>query len=508
VDVAKELENDEAVVPRKRTHRGLTVVALMLASALAAMEMTIVSTAMPTIVGELGGLPLYAWVASVYLLTSMVTVPLYGKLADLYGRKPILLIGTTLFLLGSVACALSRSMPMLIAARAFQGLGAGAMQPMSLTIVGDLFDLRERGRVQPWFGAIWGVAGLGGPLLGGLLVKHWSWPYVFWINIPFGIASMAIAIFALHENVARRRVTLDFAGAALLTGAVVALLVGIDGVYTWPLIALSIVLLVGFVHVERRATDPLVPLDLFTSRVIGSSNVLNAMFGGVMIGAATYVPLFVQGIMRGSPTEAGAAITPMLVSWPLAAFCAGRLIPRIGYRPFIRLGGVLAGISTATLPFVADATASPWALRGVAAGLGAGLGLGTTALLILVQSAVAWERRGIVTASNMFSRAIGSTLAVGAMGAILSNVVRAEAHVPPEVMQGVLLQSTRGAAAAASGISTSSLQSGQMTQLTEALAHGLSLVFWANAAIGGAAVLLGMLFPVVPATEKPDLPSR
>lgn len=462
----------------------------MLSMAMAAMEMTIVSTAMPTIVGELGGLSLYAWVAAVYLLTSTVTVPLYGKIADLFGRKPVLLFGITLFLVGSVACALARSMPVLIAARALQGLGAGAMQPMALTIVGDLFDIRERGRIQPWFGAVWGVAGLAGPMLGGLLVKHLSWPYVFWLNMPFGIAAMAVLTFALHEKVERRKVKLDVAGAVLLTGAVVALLLAIEGLASGPLAALAIVLGSAFVFVERRAPEPLVPLDLFTSRVIGLANLLGAVLGGVMIGVTTYVPLFVQALGGGTPTEAGAAITPMVVGWPVAAFIAGRLLPRVGYRPLIIPGLVTVGLSALALPFVVRADASPWTLRFVSAAMGVGMGFANTAILIVIQSSVPWERRGIATASSMFSRTIGATLAVGAMGALLSNVVRSEAHVSPEVMQNILV---RGAGA--------SIDVAEGARLTAALSHGLGLVFWANAALGVVGIVAAIFFPAVAAHD-------
>lgn len=496
----------EDVPPKtpSRTNRKLTVFALMLSMAMAAMEMTIVSTAMPTIIGELGGLPLYAWVAAVYLLTSTVTVPLYGKLADLYGRKPVLMFGIALFLIGSVACAMASTMPTLIAARALQGLGAGAMQPMALTIIGDLFDIRERGRVQPWFGAVWGVAGLAGPLLGGLLVKHWSWPWVFLINIPFGLGAMVVVSFALRENVAQRPVSLDIGGAFLMTGSVVALLVGIEGVWTGPLLAVAIVTFAAFVFVERRAKDPLVPLDLFTSRVIGTSNALSAILGGVMVGVATYVPLFVQGLAGGTPTEAGAAITPMLVSWPLAAFVAGLLLPRVGYRKIIFPGVLAVAASTLALPLLARPDSSPWVLRAITALMGAGLGCANTALLIAVQSTVPWERRGIATASNMFARTIGATLAVGAMGALLSHVVRDEAHVAPEVMQAVLLRRDRMGPGV--GEVVGAIGQGESARLLAALSHGLSLVFWANALLGVMGILLAVFFP--PLRTESGAPTR
>jgi len=212
-----------------KTNRPLTVVSLLLSLSMAAMEMTVVSTAMPTVVGDLGGIHLYSWVFTAYLLTSTVSVPLFGKLADLYGRKPVLLAGIGVFLLGSIASGLAGGIGTLIAFRALQGLGAGAMQPTTLTIVGDIYNLEERSRMQGVFGAVWGVAGLIGPLLGGIIVKYLSWRWVFFINVPAGIAAAALLVGALHENVERRRHSLDWAGAGLLTVGLTALLIGVHG---------------------------------------------------------------------------------------------------------------------------------------------------------------------------------------------------------------------------------------------------------------------------------------
>src|SRR5213593_2787870 len=212
-----------------KTNRPLTVISLLLSLSMAAMEMTVVSTAMPTVVGDLGGIHLYSWVFTAYLLTSTVTVPLYGKLADLYGRKPVLLAGIAVFLAGSMASGLAGSIGALIAFRSVQGLGAGAMQPTTLTIVGDIYNLEERARMQGVFGAVWGVAGLIGPLLGGIIVKYLSWRWVFFINVPAGIAAAALLIGALHENVEHRKHSLDLAGAAFLTLGLTALLFGAHG---------------------------------------------------------------------------------------------------------------------------------------------------------------------------------------------------------------------------------------------------------------------------------------
>jgi EmrB/QacA subfamily drug resistance transporter len=464
----------------------------MLSMAMAAMEMTIVSTAMPTIVGELGGLSLYAWVAAVYLLTSTVTVPLYGKLSDLVGRKPVLLAGIAVFLVGSVACGVARTMPVLIAARALQGLGAGAMQPMAMTIIGDLFDIRERARVQPWFGAVWAVAGLAGPLLGGFLVKELGWPSVFWINIPIGILAMGVLGFAFVENVKRRRAKIDFAGAALLSACVVAILLAAEGIAPVPLAAFAAFSLALFIWVERRAAEPVVPLDLFTTRVLGLANALSAVVGGVMIAVAMFVPLWVQAVAKGSPTDAGSAIAPMVIGWPVAAYFAGRLLPRLGYRPIILFGLATIGASSVALALAIGGTSSPWLVRGITTAMGVGMGCASTALIIVVQSMVPWEKRGVATAAMMFARTIGGTLAVGILGAVLSSVVRNEANVGPEVMQSILLHGSK------SGLPEGS------AALTAAIDHGLRWILWATAGLGVTGVALSLFFPRIAAEDGPS----
>src|SRR5690349_16049990 len=263
-----------------KTNRPLTVASLILSLSMAAMEMTVVSTAMPTVVGDLGGIHYYSWVFTAYLLTSTVTVPMYGKLADLYGRKPVLLLGIAIFLVGSMASGLSTSVGALIAFRALQGLGAGAMQPTALTIVGDIYSLEERARMQGLFGAVWGVAGLVGPLLGGIIVKYLSWRWVFFINVPAGIAAAALLVVALHENVEHRRHSLDWAGSALLTFGLTALLIGVQGgrasAAGLPLAAVSLGI---FFFVERRAPEPVLPLDLFRQRVMAVATTSGALVG-------------------------------------------------------------------------------------------------------------------------------------------------------------------------------------------------------------------------------------
>jgi len=433
------------------TSRPLTTLAVILSMAMAAMESTVVGTAMPTIISDLGGLALYGWVGSAYLLASTVAVPVFGKLADLFGRKRILLGGVALFLLGSLASGAATSIVQLIAARALQGLGAGAMQPVGLTIVGDIYTLEERGRVQGFFGAVWGIAGISGPLLGGLIVHVWSWRWVFWINVPFGLASMAVLAFAYREAPPRDvRVRIDWAGAFTLTVATLALLLGAGR--QWPSITLPVaaVAVALFLFAERRAAEPVLPLDLLARRVVATSALSNALTGAVMMGCVIYIPLFVQGALRLGPAQAGGAIAPMLVGWPIAATLTGRRLTRIGFRAPIRVGAALClvGIGLFAVVLGTHATA-----RGIQASMfvfGCGMGVANTALVVALQTSVEQRQRGVVTALGMFARSIGGAIGVGGLGVLLA--ARIGSSISPDMLTALLTpHRARGAAPLASG---------------------------------------------------------
>ena len=470
----------------RHTHRPLTVVALLLGLFLAAMEMTVVSTAMPTAVGDLGGLRLYAWVFSAYMLAATVSVPIYGKLADLRGRKPVMLVGVALFLAGSMACGRAGSMPALVAFRALQGLGAGAIQPMALTIVGDLFDVRERGRMQGVFGAVWGVAGLVGPLLGGAIVHWLSWRWVFYVNVPLGLGCAVVLQAAYHEKVEHHEHRLDLAGAALLAGAVLALLVATRS-RTSGAFALPAAVLLGllFVAVERRAPEPLLPFDLFAHRVIGVASATGALVGAAMIATVTFVPLYVQSVLGGSPTTAGGAIAPMVVGWPIASALSGRVLHRVGYRPLIRGGLAISFVAALGLALLLGPGAHPWLPRLLTGLYGIGLGLANTPTVIAVQTSVPWNRRGVATASTMFFRTIGGTVAVGVLGGLLAASLASGPATPEQVEQ--MLGPERGL-----------LDPALLASVSGALQVGMARLFWASAAIAGAALAVGMAFPAVP----------
>ena len=476
-----------------KTNRPLTVVSLILSLSMAAMEMTVVSTAMPTVVGDLGGIHYYSWVFTAYLLTSTVTVPIYGKLADLYGRKPVLLTGIAIFLVGSMASGLSKSIGALIAFRALQGLGSGAMQPTTLTIVGDIYSLEERARMQGLFGAVWGVAGLVGPLLGGVIVKYLSWRWVFFINVPAGIASATLLVVALHEEVEHRRHSLDLLGAALLTVGLTALLFGAQGKRSSAIgLPLAAACLLVFFVVERRANEPVLPLALFRQRVMAVATAAGALVGAGMISMVTYVPLYVQGVLGGSPTQAGASITPMVIGWPIASALSGRVLPRVGFRPLVRAGLSISAFAAIALALFLRPTASLRVPQAASALFGVGLGIANTALLIAVQTSVEWRQRGVATASTMFARTIGGTLAVGFLGGILASALSGDASVPADAADR-LLGPQHGAGLDPTVLSTLSLS----------LQSGLATVFWVIAAIAVLAAAISLLFPDLPTGSRP-----
>ena len=417
--------------------RSLTVAALLLAMFLSAMEATVVATAMPTVIAELGGLALYGWVGAAYLLASTVTVPLYGKLADRRGRKPVLLAGLAVFLAGSLASGLATSITQLIAFRALQGLGAGAVQPIVITVIGDLYTPAERGRVQGLFGAVWGFAGVAGPLLGGALVHSVSWRWVFLVNLPPGFAAMVVLAIAYREpNRDVATAPLDWGGAAAITFASILLLLGASGVQPVAMVLFGALLILAFVAIERRARDPIVPLGLLARRLIAVTTIASLMHGALMMGIISFLPLYVQGVLGRLPAEAGLVIAPMLVGWPIAAATTSRLLVRIGYRKPVQLGAVVTALAlAATVPLVSS-RAAPWTLGMAMFAFGVGMGLVNTAVVIGIQASVGWEQRGVVTATNMFARSMGGAVGVGGMGAMLAS--RLDGTLSPDVASALL----------------------------------------------------------------------
>ncbi len=406
----------------------IVTIALMLGMSLAALDTTIVGTALPSIVGKLGGISLYSWVFSIYLLTSTTTVPIYGKLADLYGRKPIFLFGSGLFLLGSILCGTARSMEQLVIFRAIQGLGAGAVMPVVLTIIGDIYDLQQRARVQGLFSGVWGLSSVVGPALGGLIVDHFSWRWVFYINVPFGLLSAILLIMAFKERVERKKQKLDYIGTLTLTGSIVALLFALlQGGTSWAwvslpsfgLFAVAALLLLLFLWQEQRTSEPILPLTLFQNRIIAVSSLGGVVLGILMFGFSSYVPLYVQGVKGGTATNAGITLVPLLLAWPIAATLSGRLAIRFGYRFTAVLGMGFASLGSGMVVLFTMGTTLPFIIVAMLL-IGSGLGLASTAFILAVQNAVPWRLRGVATASTQFFRTIGGTVGIAVMGTILN----------------------------------------------------------------------------------------
>jgi len=406
-------------------HRHWILIACMLAMFMAAIEVTIVATAMPTIIAELGGFSQFGWVFSIYLLTQAVSVPLYGRLADLYGRKMMFFIGTAIFLIGSVLCGFAHSMTWLILFRAFQGLGAGAIMPLSSTIVADIYSPRERASVQGWLSSVWGVAAIVGPLTGAWLVQHFSWSVIFWVNLPIGLISMLmLARWLPAHQQEQQRQSLNLAGSGWLMLCVSALLVALlqaEQLGLWLIPFLLFSLFAGWMlkRHEQRADAPLFPLIIWRSRLIIAGNAGNLIIGAAMMGISAFLPTWIQGIGGGSPLQAGSALAMMSIGWPLASTLSGRLMLRTSYR-FTAQSGALLLISGSALLLLLRPDSSLYQAGFTAFVIGTGMGMTSTTFLVSVQNQADYEIRGICTASIMFSRMIGSAIGTAIMGAVLN----------------------------------------------------------------------------------------
>ena len=403
----------------------LVTVGIMLSLFMASMEVTVVATALPTIVSNLGGLAIYSWVFSAFMLTSTTSVPIFGKLSDIYGRRPVYAAAMALFLVGSFLCGAAQSMPQLIVFRAVQGLGAGGIVPLAFTLIGDMFSLEQRAKMQGLFSGVWGVSSIVGPLLGGFLVDQISWRWVFYINLGPGLIAAGLVYLAWRDKAADPAAIapkVDYAGAILLTLGVVALLVGLFELGTslgWLLLILAALLLMALVWVERRTSDPMLPLPLLRDRIFATASIQGVLSGWAMFGTLSFVPLFVQAVLGTSATVAGATLTPMILGWVAASIIGSRLLLRLSYRSLALLGMVMLTLGTLLLSRV-GVNASQVSLMVNLALMGIGMGLSIPAFLIAVQSMVQPRDMGVATSTLQFSRSIGGALGVSVMGAVLS----------------------------------------------------------------------------------------
>lgn len=475
----------------------LVTIGVMAAIAVAALDSTVVGTAMPTIIGQLGGLSEYGWVFSGYLLVSTTTVPLYAKLADIYGRKPVFFVALGLFVAGSMLCGLSGSMLELILFRAIQGIGAGGVQPLAFTIVGDVFEPVQRARMQGVFSAVWGVSAVIGPAIGGIITATVGWRWVFYLNVPVGAVAAVLIGITLHEHVVRHEHRIDWWGALLLSAGIALLLFTVSEggeLFGWtsPLViglgVASAASLIGFVVVERTTREPLIDFALLRRPVIASGLAVGALAGVVMFGVQTYVPPMVQGVHGGTPIEAGIAVAAMSIGWPIGSVVGGRAMLRFGPRPTIIAGGAMLVVGTAIFTQVGQYGAL-WVAVLASAITGLGMGLAATTILVVVQGEVSWRQRGVATGLVQFSRTIGGAVGVGVMGGILAAFV--------------------GAASSAilDPIGRAQLTPDQLASGRDALEAGLQVVYWLMAAASVAvAVLAVRTMPAVRLGEPVAVP--
>ncbi|WP_084701955.1 MFS transporter [Cryptosporangium arvum] len=417
----------------------------MLSTSLVALDSTILATAVPSIVDDVGGFTEFPWLFSIYLLAQAVTVPLYGKLADLFGRKPVILFGITMFLISSVLCGFAWSMGALIVFRLIQGLGAGAILPMTITIAGDLYTTEERAVVQGYMASIWGLAAVVGPTLGGVFSEYVSWRWIFFVNVPLCLLAVLMVLRNFAERVERGRPSIDYTGAGLLTSGLTLLILALlEGGQRWAwgspaglgIVALGVALLVVFVLVERRAAEPVLPLWVFRRRLLVTSGLVSLTLGAVLFGLTSYVPTYVQEALGHGPLVAGFALATLTIGWPLAASNSGRIYLRFGFRVCALIGTTIILGGTALLLRL-DEHSSVWFVAACCFVIGAGMGLTASPTLIAAQSSVGWHERGVVTANNLFLRSMGSAVGTAAFGALVNAVLGSHARTPALLTEAV-----------------------------------------------------------------------
>lgn len=406
-------------------------IALLISTFLSAIEVTIVSTAMPVIGRDLGGLHLISWVYAAYLLPSAVMAPIFGKLADLFGRKKIFMISISLFLVGSMLCGISQTMQQLVIFRLIQGVGAGGLLPLSQTIIGDIYQFEQRAKVQGWISSIWGIAGLLGPLLGGFLVEYLSWHWIFFINLPFGLVAMAMIGKFLHQEVEYRKHQIDYGGAiTFILGMGILLFILLTGgdtlawhsPYVIAALIVSGLLLTLFIIIQLKHPEPLVPIKLFRKREVAISNVSSFLGSAVLIGLNAYLPLWIQGVLQLKATASGLTLSPISLGWLTGAFLTGQFLTKLGTR-WIAISGVLCIFGGTLLLNTITLSTSYLLLIGIMFLIGIGFGLSFTIYTVVIQSSVETSVRGAATSSNTFLRVLGQTMGISLLGAVFNQVL-------------------------------------------------------------------------------------
>ena len=509
----------------REPRRGLVLAGVMGSVFLAAMESTVVATAMPTIIASLGGIQIYSWTFSAFLLASTVTMPLWGRLADQLGRRGVYLTGLSIFLLGSALSGLSQTMAQLITFRAIQGLGAGSLVTIGMTIIADLWGLERRAKMQGYFSSVYGIASVAGPLVGGFLTDAISWRWVFYINLPFGLAAMiAIGLGLGNGQAARSRPSFDYLGTVVFTVAISALLIGLVEAgreASWVrgsvlgLVALSAALLIAFIWIERVAAEPVVPLTLFAIPMVRAAAATGFLSGMAMFGAIPYVPLFLQAVTGSSAMQAGFVLMPFVIGWVACSILGARMVLRVGYRSV-----VLAGMLVLTLAFILlagwnDSLTRAAAMRDMALA-GVGMGLVFVPMLIAVQSAVPRAVLGSATSVTGFFRFIGGAVGVAVMGSVMAQRLHEDLAAllatAPASLQDGLRRAVAHPDLIVNPLTRGDLGAEVLAQLRPAMAHAIGSVFVVGLVVAVAALASAFLVPPgqareLAAAQEPATPS-
>lgn len=493
-----------------QTRRVLVTIGIMIGMFLAALDATAVSTAMPTVVSSLGGLSIYSWVFSAYILTSTVTLPLWGKFSDIYGRRIFYILGVALFLLGSALSGQSKSMVELIIFRAIQGLGGGALLTLGMIIIGEVFSLKERAKIQGLFGGVWGLSSIVGPIIGGFITDHFSWRWVFYLNVPFGFIAATVMGFVLKEQIKNKKTSLDYAGGIVLTALITIFLLGLmeigkesgwNSILALGMFVLCPLLLWLFIFIEKRTEDPILPLDLFSNRFFKVSAITGFLIGMAMFGSISFIPLFVQGVIGTNATGAGSVLTPLLLGWVFFSSISGRLLLRFKYRPLVIVGTGLVTIGFFLLSRWNESTSRSVATRDMVF-LGCGMGMILIPLLLGVQNSVPKRQLGIATSGTQFFRSIGGAVGVSIMGTVMGAYMHLELK---SLSRDVSLKlSSLSPDSLVNPIERQSLPKEALDTLRGVFAHSLHYVFIAGLGIALLAFISAFLVPHEKAVDRID----
>jgi EmrB/QacA subfamily drug resistance transporter len=475
--------------PISPARRRWTFVAAMIVSFVSAIEVTIVATAMPTIVGALGDFDLFSWVFTAYLLTQGVTVPIYGRLCDFYGRKRVLYIGLVFFVLGSLLCGFAWSMPSLIAFRVVQGLGGGSLATVSQTMVSDLYPPAERARVQGWISSTFATSALVGPVAGAFIVAHWAWPWVFWVNLPLCVLIVVMLESTFRENVELHSHKIDYLGSLLMALATFLLMYALTRAATLPagmialLLASAVVAFVLLLIQERRAREPMLPLDIWRNRIVVVANAASGSIGGMQMAVTAFLPAFIQGVLGESPMHAGLALTAMSFAWPTGGFIAGRSLLRMSYRRSSSFGAIVLIAGAAMLALLSPTLGADWAIASAFL-IGLGMGLTNMGFFVAIQASIDWHQRGMVTATFNYSRIIGQSIGTAIFGGLVNAALARRIEGGDDLASRILDPDLR-----------QSLSPTQFTLLLDAFTDAVHLIFEINVALAILTMVWALALP-------------